>query len=144
MRCGSICIKDDVGYSVGIHMKEYFDKVPILVIGGTAQDFLGEYMAGGRLVILGLTLKEGEPHKANFIGTGMHGGILYIRGDVEDHQLGAEVSKVPLDEVDKEFLDNIISEYCNHFDADKEEIMKGKFIKLLPLSKRPYGRIYAY
>jgi glutamate synthase domain-containing protein 3 len=144
MRGGRIYIRDDVGYRVGIHMKEYFDKVPVLVIGGTAQDFLGEYMAGGRLVILGLTLRPGEGHRANHIGTGMHGGILYIRGEVEDHQLGKEVAKVPLDKVDEEFLDRVVTDYCKYFGADKKEIMKGTFLKLLPVSKRPYGRIYAY
>lgn len=144
MRGGSIYIRDDVGYRVGIHMKEYINKVPTLVIGGTAQDFLGEYMAGGRLVILGLTLEKDEPHKANFIGTGMHGGVIYIRGNVEDHQLGKEVSILPLDDKDREFLDRTVDEYCRHFDADKKRILDASFIKLLPLSKRPYGRVYAY
>jgi len=30
-------------------MKEYEDKRPVLVIGGTSQDFLGEYMAVGNI-----------------------------------------------------------------------------------------------
>ncbi|MDO8717107.1 MAG: hypothetical protein Q7J73_09945, partial [Dehalococcoidales bacterium] len=37
-RGGKIFIKEDVGYRAGIHMKEYGDKKPVLVIGGTAQD----------------------------------------------------------------------------------------------------------
>ena len=45
-RGGKIFIREDVGYRAGIHMKEYGDKKPVLVIGGTAQDFLGEYMSG--------------------------------------------------------------------------------------------------
>jgi glutamate synthase domain-containing protein 3 len=79
---GTIFVKEDVGYRIGIHMKEYGDKRPVLVIGGTAQDFLGEYMAGGVLILLGLNLKD-EQHRANFIGTGMHGGVIYIRGKVK-------------------------------------------------------------
>ncbi|MCL0029937.1 hypothetical protein M1N19_03120, partial [Dehalococcoidia bacterium] len=90
-RGGKIFVREDVGYRAGIHMKEYGDKKPVLVIGGTAQDFLGEYMAGGILILLGLNLSEGEHHKANFIGTGMHGGVIYLRGSVEDYQLGKEV-----------------------------------------------------
>lgn len=144
MRGGSIFVREDVGYRVGIHMKEYIDKIPVLVIGGTAQDFLGEYMAGGRLVILGLTLEKGDTHKANFIGTGMHGGIIYIRGRVEDYQLGKEVSILPLDKDDKEYLETVVGEYCRYFDRDPKKILDAEFIKLLPLSKRPYGRIYAY
>ena len=37
MRGGRIFIRDDVGYRVGIHMKEYEGRRPIIVIGGTAQ-----------------------------------------------------------------------------------------------------------
>src|SRR3990170_7995976 len=64
MRGGKIFIRDDAGYRVGIHMKENGNQTPVLVVGGTAQDFLGEYMAGGIMVILGLTLKNGERNKA--------------------------------------------------------------------------------
>ncbi len=46
MRGGKIFIRDDVGYRAAIHMKEYKEKRPMIVIGGTAQHFLGEYMAG--------------------------------------------------------------------------------------------------
>ncbi|MEK6576044.1 MAG: hypothetical protein AABZ05_00475, partial [Nitrospirota bacterium] len=51
MRGGKLFIKDDVGYRVGIHMKGFMDKIPVIVIGGTARDFLGEYMAGGILIL---------------------------------------------------------------------------------------------
>ena len=57
-RGGKIFIRDSVGYRAGIHMKEYQDKKPVLVIGGAAQDFLGEYMAGGIIILLGLNLGE--------------------------------------------------------------------------------------
>jgi glutamate synthase domain-containing protein 3 len=144
IRGGSIYVRDNVGYRVGIHMKEYINKTPTLVIGGTAQDFLGEYMAGGNLVVLGLTLEEGASHFANFIGTGMHGGRLYIRGKFEEHQLGAEVSPLELDPEDENFLKKVIGNYAQYFNKDADEILAGKFTKLLPLSKRPYGNIYAY
>ena len=90
-RGGKIFVREDVSYRAGIHFKEYQDKKPVLVIGGTAQDFLGEYMAGGILVLLSINLKERERHKANFIGTGMYGGVIYLRGTLNDFQLGKEV-----------------------------------------------------
>ena len=58
MRSGKIFIKGDVGYRVGIHMKAYENLYPVIIIGGTAQDFLGEYMAGGLLIVLGLNGKK--------------------------------------------------------------------------------------
>jgi len=143
-RGGKIFVREDVGYRAAIHMKEYQDKKPVLVIGGTAQDFFGEYMAGGIVILLGLNLKEGERHKARFIGTGMHGGVIYLRGSVDDFQLGKEVGVAKLEEDDRQLVRQFVSEYASHFDCDAEEILKSNFIKLFPLYLRPYGRLYAY
>lgn len=54
MRGGKIYVRDHAGYRAGIHMKEYKKKVPIMIIGGCAGSFLGEYQAGGILIVLGL------------------------------------------------------------------------------------------
>ncbi len=143
-RGGKIFVRDDVGYRAGIHMKEYRDRKPALVIGGTAQDFVGEYMAGGVLILLGLNLKEGESHKANFIGTGMHGGVIYLRGSVEEYQLGKEVGVAQLEDADRQVLKQLVGEFAAHFGYDAGEILKHKFIKLFPRWLRPYGRLYAY
>ena len=144
MRGGKIFIRDDVGYRVAIHMKEYKGKRPTIVIGGTAQHFLGEYMAGGVLVVLGLTLEPGAGHTANFIGTGMHGGVMYIRGELADYQLGREVGRVPLDEADRRLLREAVEEFSAHFNYDAERILDHPFTKLVPLSLRPYGQLYAH
>lgn len=142
MRGGKIFIRDDVGYRVGIHMKEYLNNKPYMVVGGTAQDFLGEYMAGGVLVVLGLALKKGEQHKARFVGTGMHAGIIYIRGEIT--HLGKEVKAMEVNKTDLKQIRSLVQEYCNHFGANFDEIMSGKFTKIVPYSSRPYGRVYAY
>jgi glutamate synthase domain-containing protein 3 len=144
MRGGRIFVRDDVGYRVGIHMKEYEGRRPMIVIGGTAQHFLGEYMAGGVLVVLGLTLRPGERHIAEFIGTGMHGGVIYVRGEVEPYQLGLEVGQVPLEDEDWDLLRELVGAYCSHYDLDNKQVFCQPFTKLVPLSLRPYGRLYAY
>jgi glutamate synthase domain-containing protein 3 len=143
-RGGKIFVKESVGYRAGIHMKEYGDKKPVLVIGDTAQDFLGEYMAGGILILLGLNLKPGENHRANYIGTGMHGGVIYLSGTVSDFQLGKEIGVAELDDNDFLNLKKYVGEYAAHFGFDALEILKHKFMKLFPLYLRPYGRLYAY
>jgi glutamate synthase domain-containing protein 3 len=143
-RGGKIFVREDVGYRAGIHMKEYQGRKPVLVIGGTAQDFAGEYMAGGVMVLLGLTLNEGEPHKARFIGTGMHGGVIYLRGSVEEHQLGKEVGIAELEDSDLRLLKDYVGQFASHFDYNADEIMQRQFVKLFPRWLRPYGRLYAY
>lgn len=144
MRGGKIFVRDSVGYRTALHMKEYEDKRPVLVIGGTSQDFLGEYMAGGIVILLGL---GDRPHKGNFLGTGMHGGVIYLRGTVDKAQVGSQVDVSPLDDADREILERYVSEFIERFPdlrLNKEQILKDEFIKLSPLSKRPYGKLYAY
>lgn len=143
-RGGKIFVRDDVGYRAGIHMKEQPDKKPQVVIGGTAQDFLGEYMAGGVMVVLGLNLNPREYHRAEFVGTGMHGGTIYLRGNIHDHQLGKEVGKSELGEKDWEILETLVGEFAQHFGYSAREILAGTFTRLFPLHLRPYGRLYAY
>ena len=142
MRGGKMFIRDDAGYRLGIHMKEYMDKKPYMVVGGTAEDFLGEYMAGGVLLVLGLTLQKGEQHKARYVGTGMHAGIMYIRGEIT--HLGKEVKAMEVNKTDLKEISSLVKEYCGYFNADFDAIMNGKFVKIVPYSHRPYGRIYAY
>ena len=144
MRGGKVFIRDDVGYRAGIHMKEYQEKKPALIIGGTAQDFLGEYMAGGILAVLGLNMDEQGRHKAKFIGTGMHGGVIYIRGSVEDYQLGKEVGVADMEEQDYAVLRPLIKEFASYFEFDPEAILDEDFRKLYPRWLRPYGTLYAY
>jgi glutamate synthase domain-containing protein 3 len=144
MRGGKIFVGDGTGYRTALHMKEYEDKIPMMVIGGTSQDFLGEYMAGGVVVLLDL---ENGGHDANFIGTGMHGGVIFLRGTVEESQVGSTVQISKPDDADRELLDELIREFLGHFpglEATKEEIMAKEFVKLSPVSKRPYMKMYAY
>lgn len=138
-RGGKMFIRDYVGYRAGIHMKEYGDKKPSLVIGGTAQDFLGEYMAGGSILLLDL---DSEGHRAKFIGTGMHGGVIYIRGNVEDYQLGREAGVTTPTEEDYAVIKDLVMQFAGHFNCDFDEIMSKDFIKIYPRFLRPYGRLY--
>ena len=142
MRGGKIFIRDDAGYRVGIHMKEYLGKRPSIVIGGTAQDFLGEYMAGGVLVVLGMNMKNGQFHDAKYVGTGMHGGTMYIRGKIR--HLGEEVAVKELNDSDYRVLSCLVEEFSNYYGINSEKILKNKFNKLVPISSRPYGKLYAY
>jgi len=143
MRGGQIFVRDSVGYRTALHMKEYEGKRPVVVVGGTSQDFLGEYMAGGIVILLGL---GGRAHKGNFIGTGMHGGVIYLRGIVDATQVGSQVEISPLSDDDRELVDHYVSEFLERFPdlgLEKEEILGGEFVRLSPRSKRPYVKLYA-
>ncbi|MDK2822253.1 MAG: hypothetical protein PWQ67_33 [Clostridia bacterium] len=143
MRGGEIYVKGNVGYRVGIHMKGYKDKNPVIVVGGRAGDFFAEYMAGGIQIVLGLDLPPGEKIVGDFCGTGMHGGVIYLRGEVEEYQLGKEVKVVPVEEEDLIIISKYVKNYAEFFNIDYQEIMQKPFVKLIPYNTRPYGNLYA-
>jgi glutamate synthase domain-containing protein 3 len=142
MRGGKIFIKDNVGYRVGIHMKEYKNKIPKIVIGETAGDFLAEYMAGGIILILGLNLKDAEKCRAKFVATGMHGGIIYERGEILQPVNGTKTK--PVGKRDMQVIEDLVNQYCDRFGADPKEILNAKFMKIQPLSKRPYEKLFSH
>lgn len=144
MRGGKVFIKGDVGYRVGIHMKAYEDLRPIMVCGGKARDFFGEYMAGGLLVLLGMNSRLQGPLVGGYLGTGMHGGTIFIRGEVEPWQCGKEVGVFTADEDDRAELKPVLAEYCEDLGLDLDDVLAEPFTKLVPVSHRPYGKLYHY
>ncbi len=143
MRGGRLYVRGDVGYRVGIHMKAYEDQRPAMVIGGKARDFFGEYMAGGELVLLGLG-SDGKDIVGSYLGTGMHGGVIYVRGEVAEHQLGKEVSIAPLSAAEQSRVAELVGDFAGWMGLDAGEILERPFIKIFPYTHRPYGKLYAY
>jgi glutamate synthase domain-containing protein 3 len=143
MRGGAIFVEGLVGYRCGIHCKAYENKLPAMVVGTTAGDYLGEYMAGGVIVVLNREGESGSP-VGRFCGTGMHGGMILVRGEVEEHQLGAEVAVDEVGEEDWDMVEAIIRRYCMAFEMDPGRFSPDEFLKLYPWSSRPYGKLYAY
>ncbi|MBN1156838.1 hypothetical protein JXA85_04420 [Candidatus Woesearchaeota archaeon] len=138
MRNGKILVKGNVGYRVGIHMKEYKENRPAIVIGGSAGDFLGEYMAGGIIVVLNLN----NDFDSDYIGTGMHAGTIYIRGKVDERKVGEGVETKKAGNI-KEILP-LLKEFCEEFGLDFEKISNSEFTMLSAKSTRPYGELYCY
>jgi glutamate synthase domain-containing protein 3 len=144
MRGGRLFIHGNAGYRVGIHVKAYQDKAATVVVGGCAQDFFGEYMAGGIMAILGLNRRPGQPIIGEFLATGMHGGQIFIREHIDPRIIGKEVSIFELEDADWTKLKALLDEFAADFGEDLSSLKKEEFIKLEPVSARPYGRLYAY
>lgn len=145
MRGGRVYVRGDVGYRVGIHMKAYEGLVPIVVCGGKARDFFGEYMAGGMLVLLGMNTQfPDDPIAGSFLGTGMHGGVIYVRGRVEPWQCGKEVGISEASDEDMAALKPILEDHCAALGEDLDEVLAEPFTRIAPVSHRPYGKLYAY
>jgi len=144
MRGGELFVRGKVGYRVGIHMKAYRGRWPVIVAGGTAGDFLGEYMAGGLLIVLGLERSNGEPVIGDWCATGMHGGVIYLRGEVDPRLVASRFAALRAAE-DKDLgeIRRHVEAFCAAFSLDAEEMLKNGFLRVAPFSHRPYGAKYA-
>lgn len=142
MRGGKVFVKGNIGYRGGIHMKEYEGKRPILAIGGTSHAFLGEYMAGGLILVLGIGHEPGVQDRG--IGSGIHGGEIVIRGDVDDKLLGVGAKKVEFTEDDLTRLSPVIEDFCERFDIDSSQFLDTNYSRIIPASARPFAGKYTW
>lgn len=141
MRGGQIFIKGNAGYRAGIHMKAYRDKIPQMVIGGSAGSFLGEYQAGGVIAVLGLCEKK-DRIVGNFPCTGMHGGKLFLRTDCMDVTFPKQVTAHPANDGDMEELKGMLLDYCAVFAYDISEVLNAPFTVVTPDNANPYRQMY--
>ena len=142
MRGGKIFVKGNAGYRAGIHMKAYKEKMPVMVIGGSAGSFLGEYQAGGVIVVLGLHEDKHHPIVGNFPCTGMHGGKMFLRSDCSSIRFPQQVTARKATDDDMKELTQYIEEYCRLFGADMAQILNAPFTVVTPDSKNPYKQMY--
>ena len=172
MRNGEIFIQGNAGYRVAIHLKQYVAKpqgqkdevlppnkpdsalptskqeptlsgdIPKVVVGGKTGSFLGEYMAGGIVLILGLGLAPGEEITGSHCATGMHGGVIYLAQDIPDYKVAFAMNKTPIDAEDEKAIRPLIEQYCQHFGELPHSLPLEKFVKIRPQTSRPYGKMY--
>jgi glutamate synthase domain-containing protein 3 len=140
MRGGGIFVREDAGYRTGIHMKEYQGRKSVIVIGGSVGSFLGEYLAGGLIVVLGIGARQLPV--GNFTGTGMHGGKIFIRMETELKGLPAQVSAQVASPEDLEEIAPYIAEFAGYFGADAQALMRDRFYVLRPNATNPYTQLY--
>ena len=154
MRGGAIYIRGNSGYRTGIHMKSYKDLVPAIVVGGKAGSFLGEYQAGGIIIVLGLESRTASTPKytqrrergliGNFCGTGIHGGAIYLRAE-DEPKVPSQVAVSSAKGREISEIQKHIDSFCAYFtDAKKEEILQSNFFILKPNSNNPYKQLYTH
>jgi glutamate synthase domain-containing protein 3 len=137
-----VYVRDNIGYRGGIHMKEYQEKRPLLVVGGSARAFLGEYMAGGLIIVLGRN--DGEPVTERGIGSGIHGGEIYIRGDVQERFLGTGAVIRPYGAEQKRLVASFVRDFSSAMDLDPAPFLDAEYTRIGPMSSRPFAGKYTW
>ncbi len=149
-RGGNLFVRGNAGFRCGIHVKEYKDQKPTIVIGGAVKDYFGEYMAGGVLIALGMEIDaEGNIKDlnrcicGNCLGTGIHNGKIFLRTtDLPKHLLGIGAKVMCFTEEDKLEITPLLKEFCRRFGSPMEKIWSKPFIKVVCESNRPFHGNY--
>ncbi len=144
MRGGLLLVRNDAGYRAGVNMKAYGSDSPAIVIGGVAGSFLGEYQAGGTIVVLGLRKPKGTPLTGYFCGKGMYSGRIYLRTTelpigMTRHLMKRTVSQEEKDSV----LRPLIEEFAKCFKENAEEILSADFTAIEADPEHRYNELYA-
>ena len=142
MRGGRVYVRDNIGYRGGIHMKQYMQKRPIVVIGGAARAFLGEYMAGGIVIVLGLG--GIQPISEQGVGSGIHGGEIFVRGPVDDLYLGGGTKQAPVTDEQKAMIRPIIEDFAKSFGIDAAPLIASEYTRIAAISARPFASKYTW
>ena len=132
MRGGKIFIRDFIGVRAGIHMKEYGISKPLLMIGETAGNCLGEYLAGGKIIVLN---RKNALDPVENVGVGQHGGVIYIRVASLDERKYDHLT-------DGREIQDEIHEFCEIFKMNEKEFIASRYRKLLSKSQNPYQGYY--
>ncbi|MDD3269357.1 MAG: hypothetical protein PHX14_08550 [Syntrophomonadaceae bacterium] len=140
MRGGSLFVKGNAGYRLGIHMKAYQDKNPVIVVGSSAGAFAGEYMAGGTIIVLGLD--SNRDLIGPYCGTGMYGGAIYLRGNFPEHNLAANLSQEILSIHELSDIMPYLEAFAQYFEYPLENILETPFTRLKVLVDRPFAHLY--
>ena len=133
MRGGQVFVSGNCGARCGIHMKEYQEET-LMVIGGTAKSFLGEYVSGGTILVLNQELKRLPVGR--YCGIGAHGGAIYAR--VTNLIAGWE----QVDEQTLATLQCIVERYCQQMSIDPSIFHEGIFIRKCRSEQNPYEGLY--
>jgi len=74
----------------------------------------------------------------------MHGGVVYLRGEANLTQISpGHVTIRRAGEDDLRQLQPHLQEFCAEFGLDADAVAAGPFVRLAPLSHRPYSDKYA-
>ena len=122
MRDGAVFVEKHAGSRAGIHMKEFRQMQPVVVIG--------------------LYNPQALPLVGAHCATGMHGGRIFLRGAFLQENISENITVRELTAHDRAELERHVKTYCAYFGADEAEILDAPFHKLEPLTARPYANLY--
>lgn len=111
-----------------------------MIIGGCAGSFLGEYQAGGILIVLGLQ-EDHHPIIGNFPVPVCTAESCFCGATAESEISSAGDGRYCFFEDLQGIMDDL-KEYCSDFHYDLKTILSSPFTLVTPNSKNPYKQMY--
>lgn len=139
MRGGEIYVKGKSGYRTGVHIKEYGEQKSVIVIGETAGSFLGEYQAGGLIIVL--NLNDEKQVLGNYPSTGIHGGCVYVRTAQVPDFLPEQALCERIETLDEQ-AKPYVKKFADYFGIDCEKLFNDTYMRIKPNSNSPYKKMY--
>lgn len=143
MRGGSLFVRGNAGYRAGVHMKAYGNESSTLVIGGMAGSFLGEYQAGGRIIVLGIGCDPEKPLAGYFCGNGMYSGRIYMRTDIKPRNLSPKLRWRKAEKEDMDDIEDALKAFADAFSLDSGNLIHSSFMVIEPNKDDAYRQQYA-
>ena len=78
----------------------------------------------------------------NFPCTGMHGGTMLLRSDCKNIRFPKNVHAVPATKEQLSLYSDYISEFCDLFGFDIQQVLDHPFTIISPDSNNPYKQMY--
>ncbi|NPV72146.1 MAG: hypothetical protein HPY55_16185 [Firmicutes bacterium] len=128
-RGGRLFIRGNAGPRAAVHMKQFGAKKAVVVIGGSAAPFLGEYRGGGVVVVLNMAGESCASFPVETIAAGIHGGLVFHRGPLDrDTVWGGALIDHPTPDEQSELRSTFL-EYCGCFPGvfDFESVFNSKY-----------------
>jgi glutamate synthase domain-containing protein 3 len=99
-------------------------------------------MAGGLILVFGIGYETAVTERG--IGSGIHGGEIYLRGSVDDRFLGVGATKKPFGSAERKRIAPVVREFASHFDVDGKALLEEEYTRIGPASARPFASKYTW
>jgi glutamate synthase domain-containing protein 3 len=97
-------------------------------------------MAGGLILVLGRG--DAATVSERGIGSGIHGGHIFVRGDINSQYLGVGARAHPCTPEERCLITPLIDEYCQYFRSDAAPFLDAEYTRISPASSRPFANMY--
>lgn len=83
-----------------------------------------------------------RPITGDFVGTGMHGGAIYLRTD-QKPDLPKQINVTLKKGIDIPEIKSYVTKFCTYFpDVNRDQILDSTFAVLTPDNNNPYKQLY--